>query len=142
MIVMFLGVIVCVMLVLFVINANYLGSFYVSNKEIKFIRMYERLNQAMAEGTAYSPDLSAELRRMAERNNMSFLVINDTGEEDMGVITNVYDMDVLRKQLMGRRRIIKCWKVQIRIRLVRQKIHGRRPTISRCGESLTMAAIS
>ncbi len=101
MIVMFLGVIVCVMLVLFVINANYLGSFYVSNKEIKFIRMYERLNQAMAEGTAYSPDLSAELRRMAERNNMSFLVINDTGEEDMGVITNVYDMDVLRKQLMG-----------------------------------------
>lgn len=101
MIVMFLGVIVCVLLTLFVINANYLGAFYVSNKEIKFIRMYERLNQAMTEGTADSSDILAELRGMAERNNMSFLVIHDMGEEDMGVITNVYDMEVLQKQLMG-----------------------------------------
>lgn len=101
MIVMFLGVILCVFFVLFVVNANYLSSFYVKNKETKFIRMYERLNQVMTEGTASSADISEELRGMAERNNLSFLVINNNGEEDMGVITNVHDMDVLRKQLMG-----------------------------------------
>lgn len=101
MIALFLGMIICVFLVLFVINATYLEPYYIRNKEAKFINMYEQLNTAIMEDTIDEPEVSSALRIHAEKNNILFLVIDDTSSEGVSGITNVHDTGLLRNQLIG-----------------------------------------
>ncbi len=101
MIVLFLGMIIVVFFILFIINANYLEPYYISNKEAKFIKMYEQLNAAIVEDTIDDPEVSGALRIHAERNNILFLVIDDASVDGVSGITNVHDTGLLRKQLIG-----------------------------------------
>lgn len=101
MIAVFLGLIVCVILVLFAINANCLEPYYISNKETKFIWMYEQLNTAIVNGKIVRDDTAEEIQSLAESSNISFLVIDEINGEDIGVVTNVHDMDHLKNQLTG-----------------------------------------
>lgn len=51
MIILFTGLIVCVFMVLFVVNVKFLGPYYIQNKETEFVEMYERLDDALLNGT-------------------------------------------------------------------------------------------
>lgn len=97
---LFIGLVVCLLLALLIINVRFLEPYYISNKETAFVHMYEELKEAMEEDTIESREVSDILRQLAEKNNISFLVI----DEDNGrVVTNVHDMDALENQLRGYR---------------------------------------
>ncbi len=98
MIVIFVGLIGCVLLALLIINMNFLEPYYISNKKTEFVNMYVSLRDAMESGTIEQQDKAEELWHMAEKNNMSYLIVD---EANARMLTNVHDMDMLEKQLAG-----------------------------------------
>lgn len=60
--------------------------------------MYGSLRNAMESGTIEQQDEAEELWHMAEKNNMSYLIVD---EDKARMFTNVHDMDMLQKQLAG-----------------------------------------
>lgn len=98
MIVIFVGLTGCVLLSLFIINMNFLEPYYIRNKEKVFVQMYEELKGAVESNTIEETDESKKLRHIAEKNNLSFLVVDENNDR---VITNVRDMDMLQNQLIG-----------------------------------------
>lgn len=98
MIAIFVGLIGCVLLALLVINMNFLEPYYISNKKTEFVNMYIGLRDAMESGTIEQQDKAEELWHMAEKNNMSYLIVDEANSR---MLTNVHDMDMLQKQLAG-----------------------------------------
>lgn len=98
MIAVFIGLLVCLVLALFIINIKFLEPYYISNKEESFIDMYEILNQSVNAGTLDDDEVLGDLAHLAERNSISFLIL----EEQSGqVYTNVHDKEMLKNQLIG-----------------------------------------
>lgn len=98
MIAIFVGLIGCVLLAVLIINMNFLEPYYISNKKTEFVNMYASLRDAMENGTIEQQDKAEELWHMAEKNNMSYLIVD---EANTRMLTNVHDMDMLEKQLAG-----------------------------------------
>lgn len=96
--VVFIGLIVCTLLVLLIINVRFLEPYYISNKKMEFIQMYEQLKTAVETSTIEEEDTQSLLRGTAEKSNISFLIVDNVNDR---VVTNVHDMDMLQKQLMG-----------------------------------------
>lgn len=94
----FVGMVVFFLLAFLTINLNFLESYYISNKEIQFIHMYGELKAAVEEDLLEDEETASSLYRTAEKNNISFLVLDEVEER---VVTNVHNMDMLRNQLMG-----------------------------------------
>ena len=88
--------IVCVFMVLFVVNVKFLGPYYIQNKETEFVEMYERLDDALITGTIKQTDTMTGLQNLAEKHNISFLILEGISGEDIDVITNVRDMNLLK----------------------------------------------
>ncbi len=93
MILMFVGLTVCMIVTLFVININFLESYYVSHKTTEFENMYEELKKDVSEGEA-----SDDFTRLSERNNMSFLYFDANSGE---IYSNMQDMRMMQQQLSG-----------------------------------------
>lgn len=96
--VVFIGLIVCFLLVILVINARFLEPYYISNKQTEFILIYEKLREAIEGDLIEDEEVINTLQRLAEKNNISFLVIDN---QNSRVITNVHDMNMLENQLKG-----------------------------------------
>ena len=98
MIAIFIGLLVCMVAVLLFINMTFLEPYYIHNKESSFQEMYEELGQVV-EDQSYSDEKATSARlREAERNNMSFLIVDRaTGNK----YTNVHNEDLLLNQLLG-----------------------------------------
>ena len=98
MITVFIGLLASMVLLLLIINVSFLEPYYISNKETQFIDMYEKLSQCMENGTMEDKEVSVKMIHLAEKNNISFLIVNDaTGKG----YTNVYDSDMMVNQLRG-----------------------------------------
>ena len=63
--------------------------------------MYEKLDDALLNGTIKQTDTMTGLQNLAEKHNISFLILEGISGEDIDVITNVRDMNLLKNQLMG-----------------------------------------
>ena len=63
--------------------------------------MYEKLDDALLNGTIKQTDTMTGLQNLAEKHNISFLILDGISGEDIDVITNVRDMNLLKNQLMG-----------------------------------------
>lgn len=98
MIAVFVGLTICLLFALVVINVRFLGPYYVSNKKAEFVSMYETLKDDVLSGTWKREDTQTELRHMAEKGNLSFLLMNMETSEG---ISNVPDKDILSDQLTG-----------------------------------------
>lgn len=98
MIAIFVGVLACMLLGLLVINMNFLEPYYIQNKQTEFVKMYEELKKALDNNTIEEEEETENIRQIAEKNNMSFLILN---EDSQSVITNVHDKEMLNKQLAG-----------------------------------------
>lgn len=94
----FVGLIACFLLVLLIINARFLEPYYISNKKTEFILVYGELGKAIENNTIEDEEVSGILQQLTEKNNISFLVIDN---ENNRVVTNVHDMEMLRNQLKG-----------------------------------------
>lgn len=100
MMVVFIGLVVALLLILLVINVRFLEPYYISNKSAEFIHMYSELKTAMEGNTIEDSKVSDTIRQLAEKNNISFLVIDEANSR---VVTNVHDMEALENQLRGYR---------------------------------------
>lgn len=98
MIAIFVGLISCVLLVVLFINMNFLEPYYISNKKTEFVNMYAVLKDAVESGTIETEEKAEELWHIAERNNLSYLIVDETNSR---MYTNVHNMDMLERQLAG-----------------------------------------
>lgn len=98
MIAIFVGLISCVLLAFLIINMNFLEPYYISNKKTEFVKMYDALNSAMENGTIDTEEKAEELWHLAEKNNLSYLIVDEMNSQ---VFTNVHNMDMLERQLAG-----------------------------------------
>ena len=95
---MFVGLLVFAIGALAVINMWFLEPYYIQNKQKSFLNMYDALMISVEDGSVTEDDTLEELRHMAERSNLSFLVM----DADQSVtVTNVHDMDLLERELTG-----------------------------------------
>ena len=97
MIMAFVGLLICLVVTLMFINGKFLEPYYISKKESCFIELYEKLNNVSNEDKWNSARKNSSLIHFAEKNNISYLVI----EKDNDVHTNVHDKNMLKNQMMG-----------------------------------------
>lgn len=93
----FVGLLICLVAAFMIINGRFLEPYYISNKESRFIELYENLNNVSNDDDWDAKKKNDSLLHFAEKNNISYLVI----EKDNDVHTNVHDKNMLKNQLMG-----------------------------------------
>lgn len=98
MIAIFIGLLACMVVALLVINMTFLEPYYIQNKEKSFREMYETLNQVAQDQSYSDEEVSSDVAKQAERNNQSFLIIDETTGNKY---TNVYNQEMLFNQLLG-----------------------------------------
>lgn len=96
--VMFTGLLGCLVVAFLILNIRFLEPYYINDKENQFVEMYEQFNNAMKKDSLDDDDTYDELLHLAEKNNISFLIV----ESNSGTIfTNVHNKDMLSNQLLG-----------------------------------------
>ena len=98
MIAIFIGLLACMVVALLVINMTFLEPYYIQNKQKSFREMYETLNQVAQDQSYSDEEVSSDVAKQAERNNLSFLIIDETTGNKY---TNVYNQEMLFNQLLG-----------------------------------------
>ena len=98
MIAIFIGLLACMVVALLVINMTFLEPYYIQNKEKSFREMYETLSQVAQDQSYSDEEVSSDVAKQAERNNLSFLIIDETTGNKY---TNVYNQEMLFNQLLG-----------------------------------------
>lgn len=98
MIVMFVGLTVGILAMMFVLNACFLQPFYIHNKEKEFVEMYEDVQKGMIDGNSSLEEIAFDINDQAEKNNISYF-ISDSNQGK--AISNIKDMDGLHNQLVG-----------------------------------------
>lgn len=98
MIAIFIGLLACMVVALLVINMTFLEPYYIQNKEKSFREMYETLNQVAQDQSYSDEEVSSDVAKQAERNNLLFLIIDETTGNKY---TNVYNQEMLFNQLLG-----------------------------------------
>lgn len=98
MIAVFAGMVICLIAILLVVNVKFLEPYYIRDKEMQFIHVYEELQEAVKKGTISNDEVQDELHVLCEKNNISYIVLDMDNEK---LITNVHDTNMLKQQLSG-----------------------------------------
>lgn len=93
----FIGLMTSLILVLLIINVCFLEPYYIRDKRLQFINMYQHLESMVDDGDFQDENTAVKLVRLAEKNNISFVVEDVNGKR----YSNVYDFDMLMNQLTG-----------------------------------------
>lgn len=93
----FIGLMTSLILVLLIINVCFLEPYYIRDKRLQFINMYQHLESMVDDGGFQAENTAVKLVRLAEKNNISFVVEDVNGKR----YSNVYDFDMLMNQLTG-----------------------------------------
>ena len=93
----FIGLMTSLILVLLIINVCFLEPYYIRDKRLQFINMYQHLESMVDDGGFQDENTAVKLVRLAEKNNISFVVEDVNGKR----YSNVYDFDMLMNQLTG-----------------------------------------
>ena len=98
MIAVFAGMVICLLAILLIANVKFLEPYYIRDKEMQFIHVYEELQEAVKKGTISNDEVQDELHVLCEKNNISYIVLDMDNEK---LITNVHDTNMLKQQLSG-----------------------------------------
>ena len=98
MIAVFAGMVICLLAILLVVNVKFLEPYYIRDKEMQFIHVYEELQEAVKKGTISNDEVQDELHVLCEKSNISYIVLDMDNEK---LITNVHDTNMLKQQLSG-----------------------------------------
>ena len=98
MIAVFAGMVICQLAILLVVNVKFLEPYYIRDKEMQFIHVYEELQNAVKKGTISNDEVQDELHVLCEKSNISYIVLDMDNEK---LITNVHDTNMLKQQLAG-----------------------------------------
>ena len=96
--VMFVGLTIGILVIIFVINACFLQPFYIHNKQKEFVKMYESMEKEMMDGYLDIEEVAYEVADQAERTNISYLISD--GNQGKAV-SNMQNVDELQNQLIG-----------------------------------------
>ena len=94
----FVGLIVCMIIGLFIINAFFLQPYYVENKKESFVKMYDDIGKVMDDGNIQNDSVRNTLAYTAERYSFSYMVYNFAERQGY---SNVRDTEKLLQQLTG-----------------------------------------
>lgn len=97
MIAIFVGLIVCMLVILLVLVGAGLEPYYVREKEENFKELYKEI-ESLAEGEELTEDEVSQINRTAERYNFYYIVWNFSNENGF---SNLHDSQVLLVQLGG-----------------------------------------
>lgn len=98
MIIMFVGLTVGILALIFVINACFLQPFYVHNKQKEFVKIYNEIEKSMMDGGKDLEVIAFDINDQAEKNNISY-VISDSMQGK--AVSNIKNIDSLQNQLVG-----------------------------------------
>lgn len=98
MIAVFAGMVICLLAILLVVNVKFLEPYYIRDKEMQFIHVYEELQNAVKKGAISNDEVQDELHVLCEKSNISYIVLDMDNEK---LITNVHDTNMLKQQLAG-----------------------------------------
>lgn len=98
MIAVFAGMVICLIAILLVVNVKFLEPYYIRDKEMQFVHVYEELQNAVKKGTISNDEVQDELHVLCEKSNISYIVLDMDNEK---LITNVHDTNMLKQQLAG-----------------------------------------
>ena len=98
MIAVFAGMVICLLAILLIVNVKFLEPYYIRDKEMQFIHVYEELQNAVKKGTISNDEVQDELHVLCEKSNISYIVLDMDNEK---LITNVHDTNMLKQQLAG-----------------------------------------
>lgn len=97
MIAIFVGLIVCMLVILLVLVGAGLEPYYVREKEENFKELYKEI-ESLAEGEELTEDEVSQINRTAERYNFYYIVWNISNENGF---SNLHDSQMLLVQLGG-----------------------------------------
>lgn len=97
----FIVIVSSVLVISIIINSCFLEDFYVHNKQMNLIRVYNQMNRADKRGTLTSQDTIDRLNQEVEIGNLSLLVVSNDGQEVMSTAQNSKKAQELYGQLMG-----------------------------------------
>ena len=76
MLALFTGAVALVIVMMFIINSSFMERFFIQNKKIEMVELYETLDKTAKKGDIDSAEIQEELQRQCERKNCAVLVIN------------------------------------------------------------------
>lgn len=94
----FVGLVIVMMIVFLVINGGFLERYYVADRQAEFVKVYSMLKDRIEYGTIAQEEPGGEMGKLAEKNNISIVVIN---QEYDPIYTNVRDRETMVSQLWG-----------------------------------------
>lgn len=97
MIAVFVGLIVCMLVILLLLVGSGLEPYYIREKEANFAELYEQIDQIARNGNLTEDELS-QVNRTAERYNFYYIVWNFSNESGF---SNLHDSQMLMVQLAG-----------------------------------------
>lgn len=98
MIIMFVGLTVAVLTMIFVINACLLQPYYIRNKQDEFVGIYESLQKDLIDGNTDLEAAALDINDQAEKTNISYVISDSTQGKS---VSNTQNMDRLQSQLIG-----------------------------------------
>lgn len=96
--VIFAGLTVCILAMIFVLNACFLEPFYIQDKQKQFVEMYNSMQKKMVDGNSDLEEIAYSVVEQAERTNISYLISDSTQGK---AVSNVQNADRLQSQLLG-----------------------------------------
>ncbi len=88
MIAVFAGMVICLIAILLVVNVKFLEPYYIRDKEMQFIHVYEELQNAVKKGTISKDEVQDELHVLCEKSNISYIVldVDSAGDTDYNMV--------------------------------------------------------
>lgn len=95
-----IGLVAFTLIALMVINGCFLERYYVENKKDYFIKVYNVLEKAAKDGTIQRDSVESELSYLAEKGNISYIVISAQGS-GAPIWQAEHEEGMLLRQLLG-----------------------------------------
>ena len=99
MMVVFLGLILFVLMLVFAVNSLYLERYYIVKKQADLVSTYDSLEEAIIAGNIEDGDVQAKLSRLTEKANIAVKVVDGSGNNVFSTARE--DNGRLTTQLMG-----------------------------------------
>ena len=95
----FVGLLVFVLMLVFIVNTGFLGRYYMSHKQKDLIEMYEGMSEAVNNGNLGNEAVQKKLVAELEKTNIDVCAM-DISDDGKVVFTNVKEEGFLYKQML------------------------------------------
>ena len=96
--VIFVGLVICMLLIFYIANNSFLEQYYVYNKTDDFKQIFAEVEEAVTNGSLKDESTKSELTWVVERGNISLLITDEAINDYISY--NVYDIPLLYVKLV------------------------------------------